>query len=45
MVILYEDIFGSQPLTAAIEDMPTLPKAHLDAIEDATAWCAGCRAH
>ena len=34
MVILYEDIFGSQPLTAAIEDMPTLPKAHLDAIEE-----------
>src|SRR5262249_12570435 len=26
LVILYEDIFGSQPLTKAIEDLPTLPK-------------------
>ncbi len=30
LVILYEDIFGSQPLTKAIEDLPTLPKVHLD---------------
>ena len=30
LVILYEDIFGPQLLTAAIEDLPTLPKAHLD---------------
>jgi hypothetical protein len=32
LVILYEDIFGPQSLTAAIEDLPTLPKAHLDAM-------------
>ena len=32
LVILYEDIFGPQLLTAAIEDLPTLPKAHLDAM-------------
>jgi hypothetical protein len=32
LVILYEDIFGSQPLTKTIEDLPTLPKVHLDAM-------------
>jgi hypothetical protein len=32
LVILYEDIFGPQRLSALIEDMPTLPPAHLAAI-------------
>jgi hypothetical protein len=32
LVILLEDIFGPQSLTAAVEDLPTLPKVHLDAM-------------
>jgi hypothetical protein len=32
VVILFEDIFGGKRWTDIIEDMPTLPEAHLDAI-------------
>jgi len=31
-VILFEDIFGTKRWTDTIEDLPTLPQAHLEAI-------------